>query len=100
MAAWAYLVTAGSLVAFTAYAWLLQNAPISQVVTHQYVNPLVAIGLGSVFLGESLSATTIVGAAIVIGAVFVTIRSESRRIAVPVTAPTAPESETCASALR
>lgn len=100
IAAWAYLVTAGSLVAFTAYAWLLQNAPISQVVTHQYVNPLVAIGLGSVFLGESLSATTIVGAAIVIGAVFVTIRSESRRIAVPVTAPTAPESETCASALR
>ena len=48
----------GSLIAFTAYAWLLRNAPISQVVTHQYVNPLVAIALGSLLLGETLDATT------------------------------------------
>src|SRR5262245_56118250 len=47
VAAWLYLATAGSLVAFTAYAWLLRNAPISQVVTHQYVNPLVAVALGA-----------------------------------------------------
>ena len=77
-AAWLYLALFGSLVAFTAYAWLLQNAPISQVVTHQYVNPLVAIVLGAVVLGETFDATTIVGALIVIGAVFATIRSESR----------------------
>ena len=44
--AWAYLVVMGSLVGFTAYAWLLAVAPISLVVTHQYVNPLVAIALG------------------------------------------------------
>jgi drug/metabolite transporter (DMT)-like permease len=78
LAAWLYLVVAGSLVGFTAYAWLLRNAPISQVVTHQYVNPLVAIALGALFLGESLDATTAVGAAVVIGAVFATVRSESR----------------------
>ena len=78
VAAWLYLAIAGSLIAFTAYAWLLRNAPISQVVTHQYVNPLVAIVLGAVLLGESLDATTAVGALIVIGGVFATIRSESR----------------------
>lgn len=82
-AAWAYLAVFGSLVAFTAYAWLLHHAPISQVVTHQYVNPVVAIILGSVFLGESHDFATVVGALIVIGAVFATIRSESRRAFVP-----------------
>ena len=50
--AWVYLVVMGSLVGFTAYAWLLGVAPISLVVTHQYVNPLVAIALGMAFLGE------------------------------------------------
>ncbi len=83
LAAWAYLAIFGSLIAFTAYAWLLQHAPISQVVTHQYVNPVVAIVLGGLFLGESHDLTTVVGALIVIGAVFVTIRSESRRPLVP-----------------
>ncbi len=77
-AAWVYLAIFGSLVAFTAYAWLLHHAPISQVVTHQYVNPVVAIILGSLFLGESHDLATVVGALIVIGAVFATIRSESR----------------------
>ncbi len=78
LAAWLYLVVAGSLIAFSAYAWLLRNAPISQVVTHQYVNPLVAIVLGALLLGETLDATTALGALIVIGAVFATVRSESR----------------------
>ena len=76
--AWTYLTTAGSLVGFTAYAWLLRHAPISQVVTHQYVNPLVAVVLGSALLGEHLTATTLAGAAIVIAAVFVTVRHETR----------------------
>jgi len=78
VAAWLYLAIAGSLVAFTAYAWLLRNAPISQVVTHQYVNPLVAVVLGAALLGEHLTATTLAGAAVVIGAVFVTVRHEGR----------------------
>jgi drug/metabolite transporter (DMT)-like permease len=81
-AAWAYLAVFGSLIAFTAYAWLLHHAPISQVVTHQYVNPVVAIVLGSVFLGESQDLATVLGALIVIGAVFATIRSESRHASV------------------
>jgi drug/metabolite transporter (DMT)-like permease len=91
--AWLYLVIAGSLVAFTAYAWLLRQAPISRVVTHQYVNPLVAITLGAVVLGERLTATTLAGAAVVVGAVFVTVRHETRP---PSPQPDAKPSEACA----
>ncbi|HJR94866.1 MAG TPA: EamA family transporter [Gaiellaceae bacterium] len=79
MLAWIYLVVMGSLVGFTAYAWLLGVAPISLVVTHQYVNPLVAIALGMAFLGERPSPWTLAGAALVIGAVYVAIKSEFPR---------------------
>ena len=84
MLAWAYLVVMGSLVGFSAYAWLLRVAPISLVVTHQYVNPLVAIALGMTFLGERPSPWTLAGAGLVIGAVYVAIRAEfPRRAARP-----------------
>ena len=84
VAAWAYLVVVGSLVGFTAYAWLLRVAPISLVVTHQYVNPLVAIALGMAFLGERPSLSTLLGSAVVIGSVYVAIRAEfPRRAARP-----------------
>ena len=75
--AWLYLGVFGSLVALSAYVWLLGNAPISKVVTHQYVNPLVAITLGALFLGEALTPTTLAGAAVIIGSVFVAVRAES-----------------------
>ena len=77
--AWAYLVIMGSVVGFSAYAWLLKVAPISLVVTHQYVNPLVAIALGMAFLGERPSPWALAGAALVIAAVYVAIRAEFPR---------------------
>ena len=77
VAAWAYLVFAGSVIGFTAYAWLLRVAPISLVVTHQYVNPLVAIALGMLVLGERPSPWSIAGALVVVGAVYVAIRAET-----------------------
>jgi drug/metabolite transporter (DMT)-like permease len=77
IAAWAYLVVAGSLVGFTAYAWLLRVAPISLVVTHQYVNPLVAIALGMLVLGERPSPWAMAGALLVIAAVYFVVRAES-----------------------
>jgi drug/metabolite transporter (DMT)-like permease len=87
--AWVYLVVMGSLVGFSAYAWLLRVAPISLVVTHQYVNPLVAIGLGMAFLGERPSPWTLAGAALVIGSVYVAIKAEfPRKGARPVNAAT------------
>ena len=78
ISAWLYLVVAGSLVGFSAYAWLLRVAPISLVVTHQYVNPLVAIALGMLLLGERPSPWTLAGALVVVGAVYAAIRAESR----------------------
>jgi drug/metabolite transporter (DMT)-like permease len=71
-----YLVFAGAA-AFSAYVWALRNLPISTVVSHQYVNPAVAVLLGAVLLGESLDASSIIGAALVIAAVFATVRSEA-----------------------
>ena len=85
--AWAYLVVMGSVVGFSAYAWLLRVAPISLVVTHQYVNPLVAIALGMAFLGERPSPWALAGAALVIASVYVAIRAEfPRKAARPGTA--------------
>jgi drug/metabolite transporter (DMT)-like permease len=73
-----YLVVAGSLLAFTAYVWLLQNAPISKVATYAYVNPMIAIVLGAIILDESITATMLVGAAAIIGSVALVVANESR----------------------
>jgi drug/metabolite transporter (DMT)-like permease len=81
--AWAYLVVAGSLVGFTAYAWLLRVAPISLVVTHQYVNPIVAVALGMLVLGERPSPLALVGALLVVGAVYIAVRAEGTRASRP-----------------
>jgi len=77
IAAWLYLAIFGSLIGFTAYAWLLRNAPISKVVTHQYVNPLVAILLGALLLDEQLTLAIGIGAALIVGSVFVAVRQEN-----------------------
>jgi drug/metabolite transporter (DMT)-like permease len=75
--AFTYLVLIGSLVAYTAYVWLLQNAPISRVATYAYVNPTIAIFLGWLILDERITATTLLGAAVVIASVAVTVRKET-----------------------
>ena len=66
-----FLITFGSLVGFTSYAWLLRNAPISLVSTYAYVNPIVAVFLGSLFAQESISPRILLAAAIIVGSVFV-----------------------------
>jgi drug/metabolite transporter (DMT)-like permease len=77
VAAFAYLVVAGSLVAFTAYAWLLQRAPISQVATYAYVNPVVAVVLGALILDEAIGWPMLAGTALVLPAVAVIVRREA-----------------------
>lgn len=78
IAGFVYLVFFGSLLAFTAYAWLLQNAPISKVATYAYVNPVVAIILGSVILNEEISTNTLIGAAVIVASVAFIVRKESK----------------------
>ena len=90
-----YLVVFGSLVAFTAYSWLLGVAPVSKVATYAYVNPLVAVLLGAAFVGEALSAATVVGGAITVLAVAVVVAQESRR-----PRPTPPETASRRSTAR
>src|SRR3954451_23381561 len=75
----AYLVVFGSLLAFTAYAWLLAHAPISQVATYAYVNPVVAIALGAVFVNEEITPLVVAGAAVIVASVAVTVRQEALR---------------------
>jgi drug/metabolite transporter (DMT)-like permease len=70
--AFAYLVVVGSLIAFSTYAWLLKNVRISVVATYAFVNPVVAVALGTVFLDEPIGWTTLVaGASIVIAVVLI-----------------------------
>lgn len=79
----AYLVVFGSLVAFTSYTWLLQHAPVSTVATYAYVNPVVAVFLGALVLHESVNASILVGAALIIGAVAFIVREEATRTQAP-----------------
>jgi len=74
---WIYLVAFGSIVGYTAFTWLLDNAPISKVATYAYVNPLVAIALGAIVLHESLTWTIGLGAVLILACVAVVVRRES-----------------------
>jgi len=66
-----YLILCGSLVGFTAYTWLLRNAPTPLVSTYAYVNPLVAIFLGNLLASEPLTPRVLAAAAIILGAVVI-----------------------------
>jgi drug/metabolite transporter (DMT)-like permease len=65
----AYLVTFGSLIAFSAYMYLLSATTPARVSTYAYVNPVVAVFLGWAFAGETLSARTLVASTVIVGAV-------------------------------
>ena len=79
IAAFVYLTTIGSLVAFTAFIWLLQHQPASRVSTYAYVNPVVAVFLGWAIVDEPLNLRIAIAAAIIVGAValITTARSSS-----------------------
>lgn len=75
----AYLVLIGSLVAFTAYVWVLQHAPVSKVATYAYVNPVIAIFLGWLVLSEEITTTIVAGATVIVASVAFIVRKESDR---------------------
>jgi drug/metabolite transporter (DMT)-like permease len=80
-----YLIIFGSLIAYTAYVWLLGRMPATRVASHAYVNPIVAVALGYFFAGEIVTPRTMVAAVLVIGSVFLLLsqRQESRLKATP-----------------
>jgi len=86
--AMAYLFVFGSLVGFTAFAFCLNELPASTVGTYAYVNPVVAVLLGSLFLGEPVSAGLVLGAVLILGAVLLT--TAKRRTPKPAREASAP----------
>jgi drug/metabolite transporter (DMT)-like permease len=72
-----YLITFGSVVAFTAYNWLLERFPPTLVSTHTYVNPIVALLLGWGFANERLDLSLLLATVLVISAIFLVHRAEA-----------------------
>jgi drug/metabolite transporter (DMT)-like permease len=79
VAAFAYLIVVGSLIAFTAYVWLLGVAPLSLVSTYAYVNPVVALALGATLEGESITARTVLASAVIVAGVALIISAHAFR---------------------
>jgi drug/metabolite transporter (DMT)-like permease len=75
----AYLITVGSLIGYTVFGWLLNNAPISLVSTYSYVNPVVAAVLSIPLLGQPITATMALGGAIVLFGVVLVITIEGAK---------------------
>lgn len=96
----AYLIAFGSILAFSAYTWLLQHAPVSLVATYAYVNPVIAVLLGTLVLREPVTPTMIGGAVLILAAVaFIVSRSAAKRAsAAPARARIAPSASRSPSA--
>jgi drug/metabolite transporter (DMT)-like permease len=71
--AFVYLVVIGALVGYTAYIFLLRHCDPAKVATYAYVNPIVAVLLGALFAGETLTARTVLAAGLIIGSVALVI---------------------------
>ena len=75
-ASFVYLVIIGAVVGYTAYIWLLRHCDPAKVATYAYVNPIVAVFLGAVFAGETLTLRTLIGAGLIIGSVAIVIMAQ------------------------
>jgi len=89
--AFVYLVLIGALIGYTAYFYLLRHCDPAKVATYAYVNPVVAVLLGTAFAGEKLTLRTLFGAGLIIGSVAVVITAQQMkaRATAPLAAPLA-----------
>lgn len=78
LAAFVYLTIIGSLIAFTAYGWLLRVAPLPLIATYAYVNPVVAVILGALVLQEPIDARTLIAGGVIVGAVALIVTARGR----------------------
>jgi drug/metabolite transporter (DMT)-like permease len=76
-----YLITFGSVVAFTAYMWLLQQCPPALVATHTYANPVVAVILGWLLAREPLTMRIVLASVAILGAIVLIRRGEQAMLA-------------------
>jgi drug/metabolite transporter (DMT)-like permease len=74
-----YLLIVGSVIAFSAYLFVLGQLPVSTVTTYAYVNPVFAVFLGAVLLGERVSPTVLLGGGVIVAAVAVVVTAEGRQ---------------------
>ena len=74
------------MLAFSAYGWLLKMVTPSRVSTYAYVNPVVAVFLGWVLAGEGVTTQTMIGASVILSAVFLISRGPAK-VAVPACVP-------------
>lgn len=73
----AYLIGPGSIIAFSAYMVAVRRLPTATVATYAYVNPIIAVFLGTSFLGEALTASMLLGGALIVVAVALVVRSQA-----------------------
>jgi drug/metabolite transporter (DMT)-like permease len=78
--AFVYLVLIGGIIGYVSYAWLLRYCEPAKVATYAYVNPIVAVLLGALFAGETLTLRTILGAGLIIGSVAVVIMAQQMKV--------------------
>lgn len=84
--AWLYLIVFGSIVAFSAYTWLLSVQPAAMVSTYAFVNPVVAVLLGALWLDEPIGQRTLLASVLIVAAVALVTYAKSRA-SKPVTPP-------------
>jgi drug/metabolite transporter (DMT)-like permease len=87
--AFIYLVLVGAVIGYTAYFFLLRHCDPAKVATYAYVNPVVAVLLGTAFAAEKLTLPTAFGAALIIGSVAVVITAQQRKPKAMLPAPIA-----------
>jgi len=90
----AYLILVGSLVGFSTFVWLMKHSTPARVSTYAYVNPVVAVFLGWLILGEPVSPRTLAAAAVIVASVAIITTQRGRSAAPPKVDPGLPRPET------
>jgi drug/metabolite transporter (DMT)-like permease len=85
-----YLIVAASIIAFTAYTWLIHHEPATRVASYAYVNPVVALAIGVSFAHERMSLGEWAGAALIIAGVLATLWGKGQADAPSQPAPSEP----------
>jgi len=102
VAAFLYLTFVGSIVAFTTFGWMIRVAPLPLVATYAYVNPVVAVILGTIVLGEPIEPRTVLAGAVIVAAVALIVTARGRMArpqhASDATTPPAPSGQPVAPA--